>query len=307
VFARSATACSQCYPVHWGGDCIAEYPSMANELRGGLSFGLSGCAFWSHDIGGFYGKDADVYKRWIAFGLLSSHSRLHGNDTYRVPWNFDEESVEVLRHFTKVRHRLLPYLYSCCKTAHDYGTPVLRPMLLEFPDDPTCLFLDKQYMLGESLLVAPVFNAEGLVQYYLPEGAWTNFWTNERYQGGKWITEKVGYMQVPLWVRENSIIPMGPVENAPFRSSFDDLTVCLYNLKTTAHFDLYDAGKTLTIVAERQDNSIIIRVSEPIAGLKVHVNGLKSVVMVEGSSAFQVKDDGVMVEIVAQEVRLVVE
>ena len=302
VFARSATACSQRYPLHWGGDCIAEYPSMANELRGGLSFGLSGGAFWSHDIGGFYGKDADVYKRWIAFGLLSSHSRLHGSDSYRVPWNFDAEAVEVLRHFTKLRHRLLPYLYSCCKTAHDTGTPVLRPMLLEFPADPTCQFLDRQYMLGEALLVAPVFNAEGTAQYYLPAGEWTNFWTHERRPGGAWITEKVDYLTVPLWVRENAIVPMGPVAQAPFRSSFDDLTLCLYNLTTTARFDLYDAGKIVTITAERQANRLTLRLSEPLAGVKVHLKGVPAIASAEGAADVQTPADGVLITMAGPEV-----
>ena len=129
-------------------------------------------------------------------------------------------------------------------------------------------------MLGESLLVAPVFCPDGNVQYYLPAGEWTNFWTNERRQGGQWITEQVDYMTVPLWVRENSIIPKGPVENAPFRSSFDDLSLSVYNLKTIARFDLYDVGKTVTIIAERQhDNRITVRVSEPLAGLKVIASG----------------------------------
>ena len=273
VFARSATACSQKLPVHWGGDCIAEFPSMAAELRGGLSFGLSGCAFWSHDIGGFYGQNADVYKRWVAFGLLSSHSRLHGDSSYRVPWNFDEEAVDVLRHFTKLRHQLIPYLYTCCKAAHDAGTPVLRAMLLEFPNDPTCLFLDKQFMLGDSLLVAPVFNADGIAQYYLPQGEWTNFWTNERRQGGQWVKEEVDYLTVPLWARENSIIPMGPVDRAPFRNSFEDVTLHVYNITSSARLDLYDAGNTVTITAERRGNDIALRLSEPIPDAKVRVNG----------------------------------
>ena len=274
VFARSATGCSQQYPVHWGGDCAANLTSMATELRAGLSFGISGGAFWSHDIGGFFDKpDPDVYKRWIAFGLLSSHSRLHGNDSYRVPWNFDEESVDVLRHFTELRHRLIPYLYSLCKDAHDDGIPVIRPMFMEFPDDPTCEYLDRQYMFGESLLVAPVFSAIGMVQYYLPPGEWTNFWTNERKQGGTWMTERVDYMTIPLWVRENSIIPMGPVEQAPFRSSFDELTLHLYHLTTSATFDLFDAGKTVSITAERRENEILVTLSEDIPGMRVVLEG----------------------------------
>ncbi|GAK53867.1 glycoside hydrolase, family 31 [Candidatus Moduliflexus flocculans] len=282
VFARSATACSHKFPVHWGGDCAANYLSMAAELRGGLSFALSGFAFWSHDIGGFYGQDADVYKRWIAFGLLSSHSRLHGDSSYRVPWNFDEESVDVLRHFTKVRHRLLPYLYSCCKTAHDRGTPVLRPMLLEFPDDPTCLYLDRQYMLGDSLLVAPIFNAAGAAHYYLPAGEWTNFWTNERKQGGQWVKEMVDYLTVPLWIRENSIVPMGQVENAPLRSSFDNLELHLYNITGAARVDLYDDGRTVTITAKREGNDVLLTLSEPIPGATVRVAGKADAVAISG-------------------------
>jgi alpha-D-xyloside xylohydrolase len=155
------------------------------------------------------------------------------------------------------------------------------------------------------LLVAPVFNAEGIVQYYLPKGEWTNFWTNERRPGGQWLTEQVDYMTVPLWVRENSIIPMGPVDQAPFRSSFDDLTVHVYNLITSAQFDLYDAGKTLHIAAERRDNKISVTVSELIAGLKLKVKGVTSAAnVVEGASSFQVEEDGVMIHVSETEVRV---
>jgi len=158
VFARSATAGSQRFPVHWGGDNSSTYPSMAETLRGGLSFGCSGFGFWSHDISGFIGTATpDLYKRWVAFGLLSSHSRLHGNDSPRVPWNFDDESVAVLRHFVALKKRLMPYLMDVAKEAHEHGWPMMRAMLLEFPDDPACRSLDMQYMLGSALLVAPVF------------------------------------------------------------------------------------------------------------------------------------------------------
>lgn len=164
VFARSATAGAQQFPVHWGGDCNSTFESMAESLRGGLSLGFSGFGFWSHDIGGFEGTPPiDVYKRWIAFGLLSSHSRLHGSSSYRVPWLYDEEAVDVLRLFTKLKCRLMPYLYAQARKASDTGSPVMRAMLLEFADDPTCDYLDRQYMLGDALLVAPVFAAVGSV------------------------------------------------------------------------------------------------------------------------------------------------
>jgi alpha-D-xyloside xylohydrolase len=148
---------------------------MAETLRGGLSLGLSGFGFWSHDIGGFeQNSSADVYKRWTAFGLLSSHSRLHGSNSYRVPWHYDEEAVAVLSRFTKLKCSLMPYLYHAAIQAYEHGTPMLRAMAFEFPDDPACDYLDLQYMLGDSLLVAPVFSHDGSVNYYVPEGRWTN-------------------------------------------------------------------------------------------------------------------------------------
>ncbi|HEX5691126.1 MAG TPA: alpha-xylosidase, partial [Roseiflexaceae bacterium] len=143
VFARSATAGGQKFPVHWGGDSTATFESMAESLRGGLSLCLSGFGFWSHDIGGFeHTASADVYKRWCAFGLLSSHSRLHGSQSYRVPWLFDEEAVDVLRFFTRLKCRLMPYLFAAAVEAHASGVPMMRAMLLEFPDDPACDFVD---------------------------------------------------------------------------------------------------------------------------------------------------------------------
>src|SRR5690606_34478666 len=124
LFSRSATVGGQRFPVHWGGDCYATYPSMAESLRGGLSLCLSGFGFWSHDIGGFEDTATpDLYKRWVAFGLLSSHSRLHGSKSYRVPWLFDEEAVDVLRYFTKLKCRLMPYIYKAACEAAERGIP----------------------------------------------------------------------------------------------------------------------------------------------------------------------------------------
>ena len=180
VFARSSYASGQRLPVHWGGDCMSKFESMAESLRGGLSLGLCGFGFWSHDIGGFEGlPPAALYKRWLAFGLLSSHSRLHGSSSYRVPWLYDDEACDVLRYFTNLKCRLMPTLFAAAVEATTAGLPVMRAMLLEFPDDPACATLDRQYMLGSSLLVAPVFTPEGDVEFYLPEGKWTHLLTGE--------------------------------------------------------------------------------------------------------------------------------
>jgi alpha-D-xyloside xylohydrolase len=190
LFARSATIGNQKFPVHWGGDNSSTYPSMAETLRGGLSLGLSGFGYWSHDISGFIGTATpDLYKRWVAFGLLSSHSRLHGNASLRVPWRFDDEAVDVLRFFNQLKQHLMPYLMDVAHEAHTQGWPMLRAMLLEFPTDPTCRYLDTQYMLGPALLVAPIFDPEGEVTYYLPEGKWRHLLSGETAQGPGWRTE----------------------------------------------------------------------------------------------------------------------
>ncbi|HVU11030.1 MAG TPA: alpha-xylosidase [Phototrophicaceae bacterium] len=201
VFARAATAGGQKFPVHWGGDSSSTYPSMAETLRGGLSLGLSGFGFWSHDISGF--NDAatpDLYKRWVAFGLLSSHSRLHGNSEAKMPWLFDDEAVDVLRFFNDLKRHLLPYLLDVAREAHDHGWPVLRALVFEFPNDPTCRYLDTEYMLGDALLVAPVFSTTAEVVYYLPAGEWRNLLTGEIAQGGVWRKESHNYFSLPLWV-----------------------------------------------------------------------------------------------------------
>jgi len=214
LFARSATVGGQSYPVHWGGDCTAKYESMAESLRGGLSLGLSGFGFWSHDMGGFESTASpDVYKRWVAFGCLSSHSRLHGSTTYRVPWLYDEESVDVLRAFIKLKCRLMPYLFQKAVEAHQYGWPVMRAMCFEFSGDPGCTMLDRQYMLGEALLVAPVMDPDGWVDYYLPEGRWTDFVSGEEKTGGRWLREHYTYMGLPLLARENTVIPVGMIDD----------------------------------------------------------------------------------------------
>jgi alpha-D-xyloside xylohydrolase len=202
VFARSATAGGQKMPVHWGGDNTSSFESMAESLRGGLSLSLSGFGYWSHDIGGFEGHpDPAVFKRWLAFGLLSSHSRLHGNESVRVPWSIDEEAVDVTRVFVNLKKKLHPYLVETMREVTAKGLPMMRPMLLAFPEDPTSWFLDQQYMLGPDLLVAPIFSASGEVTFYLPAGKWRNYFTDEEIEGGRWISESHGFTSLPLYVR----------------------------------------------------------------------------------------------------------
>ncbi len=229
LFARSATAGGQTMPVHWGGDSTSTFPSMAETLRGGLSLALSGFAFWSHDIGGFEGMpDAGVFKRWTAFGLLGSHSRFHGSSSYRVPWAFDEEAVEVTRLFTHLKMRLMPYLYQQGLDAATTGLPLLRPMVLEFPDDPATAHLDRQYMLGPDLLVAPVFSEDGDVEFYLPHGEWTSLLTGETVTGGTWRRERHGYDSLPLYVRPGTALPWGARVDRPDYDYHDGLRLRVF-------------------------------------------------------------------------------
>ncbi len=279
VFARSATAGAQKYPVHWGGDCESTFESMAESLRGGLSLGLSGFGFWSHDIGGFEGTPpVEVYKRWIAFGLLSSHSRLHGSNSYRVPWLFDEEAVEVLRLFTKLKCRLMPYLYRCAAEAAQSGVPLMRAMLLEFPDDPTAAHLDRQYMLGDRLLVAPVFSPEGWVEYYLPEGSWTSLLTGEVKEGGRWFREKHSAMSLPLYVRPSSIIAIGARDDRPDYDYTAGTTLRVYRLadreSAFAEIPSLTGERAARVEVEREGNRIRVWRRGELAAWRLELVGI---------------------------------
>lgn len=289
LFARSATAGGQKFPVHWGGDCWSDFESMSESLRGGLSLTMSGFGFWSHDIGGFEDTSTpDVYKRWVAFGLMSSHSRLHGSSSYRVPWAYDEESVEVARFFTKLKISLMPYLYRNAIETNRTGIPTMRSMVLEFQNDPACQYLDKQYMLGESLLIAPIFNEEGMAEYYVPEGRWTNFLTGEAVAGGRWIKEHHGYLSIPCLVKENSIIPVGAVDKTPKYDYAQDVTLKVYELteKVAAKADIYNtkAELELSVSALKDGNTITIQVKHFKEGkpYKVYLHNVKNIASVTG-------------------------
>ncbi len=290
VFARSATVGSQQFPVHWGGDSSTTHESMAESLRGGLSLGMSGFGFWSHDIGGFQGTPTpELFKRWIPFGLLSSHSRLHGNFSYRVPWLFDEESVDVLRLFTKLKARLMPYLYQAARIAHLEGIPTMRAMALEFPDDPACVYLDRQYLLGDDLLVAPVFSADGLVDYYLPPGIWTHFLTGQQVDGERWVRERHPASSVPLLVRPGAVIPVGAVDDDPAYDYAHGVTLHAYQLvdgaSVTTTIPTPTGDVACTFVTLRSGDTVRVEVDRPPVSWRVLLVGPGSVGTVEGGTA----------------------
>lgn len=295
LFARSATVGGQKFPVHWGGDCSSNYPSMSESLRGGLSLCLSGFGFWSHDMSGFEGTaPADVYKRWAAFGLLSTHSRLHGSNSYRVPWMFSkegeengEESVAVVRKFSELKCRLMPYMFSAAVNTHKTGVPTMRAMVLEFPEDISCEDLDRQYMLGDNLLVAPVFSKEGDVVYYLPEGRWTHLLDNSVKLGGRWMREKYDFFSLPLLARENSIVALGENDQQPDYDYGKGLTLNVFELSDCAEAKITDSrGNDMLLVnAVNHGGEITIHFEGRAEELKVLMRNVHGVSEVCGAEA----------------------
>ncbi len=265
VFARSATVGGQKFPVHWGGDCSSNYPSMAESLRGGLSLTMSGFGFWSHDISGFENTATpDVYKRWSQFGLLSTHSRLHGNTSYRVPWNFDEEAVEVVRFFSELKCTLIPYLFNSAINTSKTGIPSMSSMVFNFQDDLNCHYLDLQYILGDSILVAPIFNEDSIGEYYLPKGKWTHLITNESKEGGLWYKEKYDYFSLPVFVKENTIMPIGKINNKTVYNFEKNIEFNFYFVNN-ANYTLYGENEQLLgeIEGKFENNELVIKHNFP--------------------------------------------
>lgn len=216
VWGRSGWAGSQRYPAQWGGDAESSVAGMAATLRGGLSYALSAPGLWSHDISGFYGSppSPELYIRWAQFGLLSPLARAHGLSP-REPWMYGERALAIFREFAELRYRLLPYLLRVAREASESGLPMLRPLLLEFPDDPGCRAIDLQYLLGPDLLVCPVFSESPDpvdIDVYLPSGTdWVDWWTGVTEPGGRWLTVTVPLERLPLYRRAGAVVETGPV------------------------------------------------------------------------------------------------
>ena len=207
IWARSAWAGSQRYPVHWGGDAENTDQAMAAELRAGLSLGLSGFTFWSHDVGGFLNRaPRDLYRRWLAFGVLTSHTRSHGAPP-REPWTYDSAFVDDFRRAVNLKYALMPYVWAQAKESAAHGWPMLRALFFEYPDDPTAWFVEDEYLFGPSLLVAPLFVEGNRRRVYLPAGSWIDYQTGRAYAGARWHEIEAGLIPIVLLVRDHTILP----------------------------------------------------------------------------------------------------
>ncbi|MCC5844132.1 MAG: glycoside hydrolase family 31 protein [Verrucomicrobia bacterium] len=218
IWARSAWAGAQQYPVHWAGDAAATWDGMAGCLRGGLHLGMSGFAYWSHDVPGFHGipdfmnsgPEDDLYVRWTQFGVFSSHLRYHGTSP-REPWFWSADTQDLVRRWWRLRYALIPYIERECRAAVESGRPFLSSLLLAHPEDPTCWEIDDQFYAGRDLLVAPVMNPEGCRDVYLPEGEWIDFWSGEAREGGCWLLKQTYPLDTcPVYVRKGAVLPVYP-------------------------------------------------------------------------------------------------
>ncbi|HYO36380.1 MAG TPA: TIM-barrel domain-containing protein [Geodermatophilus sp.] len=266
LWARAGWAGSQRYPVHWSGDGVARFEDLACVLRATLSMGLSGFPFYAHDIGGFSGlPDGELYVRWAQLGLLSSHARAHGAPP-REPWEFGADVEEVVRRFVELRYRLLPYLWTESVAAGRTSLPVVRPLLLEFPDDPVAADVDDQYLLGDRLLVAPVLE-EGVRsrRVYLPAGTWVHPFTGVVTEGGGFSTVDAPLDVVPMWVRGDTVLPLGPVRQHVDEQVDGPLVLLLAAPSSSGSYEV-DTGAGRVAVAHRTvDDGVEVRVG-PVDG-----------------------------------------
>ncbi|KAF3390032.1 Alpha-xylosidase [Talaromyces pinophilus] len=282
LFARSAAPGGQQFPVHWGGDCESTFEAMAESLRGGLSLMLSGYIFWASDIGGFEGTPSPaLYKRWVQFGLLSSHSRLHGSSSYRVPWIYGEDCSEVLRDCTRRKIMLTPYLLGEALDGSRNGTPLMRAMFLEFPEDLNTYAIDTQYMFGSNLLVAPVFNEEGRVTFYVPhsgdddtQGKWRSWFDySKTYESGRWYTETHGFDTLPLLIRPGSITIVNSRLERPEDDALNGLELLVNgSIVGQKNIEIVDPSKThevLKIVHVTSAPETLEKIKVDEAGIKI--------------------------------------
>src|ERR1039457_4688150 len=272
IWARSAWAGSQRYPIHWGGDAESTDQGMAAELRGGLSFGLSGFSFWSHDVGGFtatsiQGMDKDLFARWLAFGMLSSHSRCHGIAP-KEPWLYGTNFMDEFREIDGLKYKLMPYVYAQAKDSSEHGLPMVRALFLEFPDDPGAWLVDDEYLYGSSLLVAPLLHEnETSRDVYLPPGTWLDYQTRKNYAGG-WQKIAAGKIPEIILVRDGTVIPHIALAQSTLQMDWSKIELVVFAKDaTTAKGSIFLPGDNeLHELTLTKENGTFKLASDPSAG-----------------------------------------
>jgi len=267
VWARSAWAGSQRYPVHWGGDAENTDSAMAASLRGGLSFGLSGFTYWSHDVGGFVQRPSrDLYRRWMAWGALSSHVRAHGIPP-REPWEYDSGLTDDFRRALNLRYSLMPYIYAQAKDSSARGFPMLRPLFFEYPDDPGSWTIDDQYLFGSDLLVAPMFTSGDRRKVYVPPGAWIDYQTGRVYEGARWHEIATGAIPIVLLVKNHSVLPHIKVAQSTKDMDWDNVELRVFSTDNAEVKGLFTrpGGDVQTLALVPRGRSFVLA-QDPQAG-----------------------------------------
>ena len=268
IWARSAWAGSQRYPLHWGGDSGNVDTGMAATLRGGLSLGLSGFAFWSHDIGGFTGRTPEeIYRRWLPFGMLTSHSRCHGAPP-KEPWEYSPAFLDDFRRADEMKYRLMPYVYAQAKDSSERGLPMLRALFIEYPDDPGAWLVEDEYLFGSDILVAPLMEAGTTARnVYLPAGQWIDYQTHKIYSGG-WQNIAAGTIPVVMLVREGAVIPHMKVAQSTAQMDWSNLDLVVFSSTTSSAQGLLclPADNVLHPVRIEKRNGTFALASDPLAG-----------------------------------------
>ena len=233
IWARSAWAGSQRYALHWGGDAATNNTGMLGDLRGGLSFGLSGFSFWSHDMGGFVtASPEDIYRRWLPFGFLSSHTRAHGAPPTE-PWLISESFTKAFRQAAEMKYKLMPYVYAQAKDCTLRGLPMVRALFVEFPEDPGAWLMEDEYMFGSQILVAPLMESGNSRNVYLPAGCkWIDYQTGKVYESG-WQTITAGQIPAVILVRDGSVIPHAPLAQRTDQIQWDKIDLKTYKADAT--------------------------------------------------------------------------
>lgn len=296
TWGRAAYAGSQRYPVQWGGDSYSCLDQMACQIRGLLSYGLSGVPFASHDVGGFdyppeafdhtepgekwflkdCARDSQVYVRWLQFGVFSSHVRAHGKQP-REPWLYGPHEEEIARRYLKLRYRLLPYIYSQAVQSSRTGLPMVRATVLEFQSDPATHGLDLQYLFGDSFLVAPVVRRDNHCRVYLPDGEWVDYWTKEPITGPRWLDLEVPLEILPLWVRGGAIIPMGPEMAYTEEKPLDPLTLELYRPGTPGATTVHDEDSPdIPVQYQRQGDHLSVELGAAPGRVEIVLYGIRA-------------------------------
>jgi alpha-D-xyloside xylohydrolase len=264
VWARSSFLGGQRHSAQWGGDTYTSYAAMSSTLRGGLSHGLSGVPFWSHDAGGFTGRPSDdLYIRWAQFGAFSPLVRFHGT-TSREPWEYPEFAEKAAVDALRLRYRLMPYIYSAAVEAATTGSPMMRALCVDYPDDPVAWQADLEYLLGRDLLVAPMTEPEGVRQVYLPSGAWVDYWTAEIVEGGRYITVATPLDKIPLFVRHGALIPVAEAGETLTEEPFAEVTLVSWGVpEGGSRTTIRDLDGDTTVTATRAGDVLNVTVSGP--------------------------------------------